>query len=467
MFPETMGYSGEVSFEGERFSGGAMVMFSLHDAASGGEELWFEEQNITITDGQLRAQLGATSLLDGVFDGTPMWLQITIDGNALSPRTYVGSQPYAWRADTARDAVTLEGKSVQEILSKIPIPTSDAVSFDDSRTMLGRTDSQGAIEEIVSRLARLEQTVSAQDTELRRVSGELARAKSDVAMLSGELALATTRVASLESELSATRVDVAAHTVGLAGLNELTQDITRTTINGARSLVFDSVNIHVRSGAGATNGNPALASSVDASSVATNGLGNVIIGYDEPGLAGSSRTGSHNLVVGSRHNYSSFGGIVVGDGNTISAPFASVSGGLSNSALSSWASVSGGSGNRAWDLEASVAGGFNNTASGQRASVCGGSNNRASGLMSSVLGGSSNLAEGTSSTVSGGSSNRASGSSSSVSGGSLNIASGLRSSVTGGSEGIASGISSSLSGGERRTVTGPFDWRAGAFLQDF
>ena len=39
------------------------------------------------------------------------------------------------------------------------------------------------------------------------------------------------------------------------------------------------------------------------------------------------RTGSHNVVVGQRHNFSRFGGLVVGDHNTISGDFASVSGG--------------------------------------------------------------------------------------------------------------------------------------------
>ena len=49
-----------------------------------------------------------------------------------------------------------------------------------------------------------------------------------------------------------------------------------------------------------------------------NSLGNVIIGYNElrPGVS-NTRTGSHMLVVGKEHNYSGYGGMVVGVWNTI------------------------------------------------------------------------------------------------------------------------------------------------------
>ena len=53
-----------------------------------------------------------------------------------------------------------------------------------------------------------------------------------------------------------------------------------------------------------------------------NGLGNLVIGYNQgrgPGL--DNRTGSHNLVVGSKHNYSSYGGIVAGLQGGITTPY--------------------------------------------------------------------------------------------------------------------------------------------------
>ena len=61
----------------------------------------------------------------------------------------------------------------------------------------------------------------------------------------------------------------------------------------------------------------------------TNELGNLIVGYNKNEF-GASRSGSHNLVVGDHHEYSSFGGFVAGVANTIVGQYASVSGGEGN-----------------------------------------------------------------------------------------------------------------------------------------
>jgi hypothetical protein len=86
----------------------------------------------------------------------------------------------------------------------------------------------------------------------------------------------------------------------------------------------------------------------------TNGLGNLIVGYNEPRsgsifcpvptgpLCTDTRTGSHNVVVGRFHNFSSFGGLAVGDQNEISGKFSSVLAGLLNTASGLGSSVSGG-----------------------------------------------------------------------------------------------------------------------------
>jgi hypothetical protein len=75
----------------------------------------------------------------------------------------------------------------------------------------------------------------------------------------------------------------------------------------------------------------------------TNGLGNLIVGYNEPREEEESiRTGSHNVVVGTQHQFSSVGGLVVGLQNEIRGAFASVSGGVRNTAAGAHASISGG-----------------------------------------------------------------------------------------------------------------------------
>ena len=99
-----------------------------------------------------------------------------------------------------------------------------------------------------------------------------------------------------------------------------------------------------------------------------NGTGNIIIGYDEDSFSGTSdKSGSHNLVVGYGHTYSSFGGIVVGYNNSITGHFSSVSGGIDNTASGYYSSVLGGYDNTAFGDYSSVSGGFGeiSSASGQ------------------------------------------------------------------------------------------------------
>jgi hypothetical protein len=112
-------------------------------------------------------------------------------------------------------------------------------------------------------------------------------------------------------------------------------------------IVFTGCNVQVVSGAGITN-------------AATNGTGNLIVGYNE-NSSNYARTGSHNLVVGPNNGYSSYGGFVAGQFNQISGVAASVSGGDTNVASGSHSSVSGGSGNEASGDRSSVSGGLNRT----------------------------------------------------------------------------------------------------------
>ncbi|MHC4202442.1 MAG: hypothetical protein ACYSU0_20820, partial [Planctomycetota bacterium] len=160
--------------------------------------------------------------------------------------------------------------------------------------------------------------------------------------------------------------------------------------NGGDDFVFTGVNVHVRSGSGATDGD---ASGFGNGSPTVNALGNLIVGYDELRGGGmDDKTGSHNLVVGPRHNYPSYGGLVAACYNSVLGPYASVSGGSENTASGDYASVSGGRYNDANYLNTSVSGGYSNTASGNYASVSGGQSNVASGNRASVSGGLDNTA---------------------------------------------------------------------------
>ena len=101
------------------------------------------------------------------------------------------------------------------------------------------------------------------------------------------------------------------------------------THNSKPAVIFEAANVLVLDGTGSTITSPPT------------GLGNLIVGYDENG-GSDVKTGSHNLVVGKEHNYSSYGGLVAGLNNNVTAEYASVSGGVGNTASGQSSSVSGG-----------------------------------------------------------------------------------------------------------------------------
>ncbi len=197
-------------------------------------------------------------------------------------------------------------------------------------------------------------------------------------------------------------------------------------IGGKPTIKFSGVNVQIINGEGKT--------------ATVNGDGNLVIGYDE-GVR--EQTGSHNLILGTSQKYTSYGGILAGELNAVTAPFASVVGGLENIASTSRASVSGG---------------YRNTASGTfGASISGGREGIASGPSSSVSGGGSNVAEGNGTWVGGGGENAAGNEYSSISGGSKNSTKNRFTSVSGGNKNIAEGKWSSIFGSKELTATKEYE----------
>lgn len=158
-----------------------------------------------------------------------------------------------------------------------------------------------------------------------------------------------------------------------------TTDPTRPTVRVV------GANLQIVSGSGSTNGE-------------INGLGNLIVGYDEENQNGefgfcdddqfgnqaacengggtwylSLKSGSHNVVVGRGHSYASYGGVVVGNQNIISGAYSSVTGGRNNRTSGISANISGGLSNKSTGNNAAITGGEFNNANGAKSVVSGGS----------------------------------------------------------------------------------------------
>jgi hypothetical protein len=168
-------------------------------------------------------------------------------------------------------------------------------------------------------------------------------ASPTVGQLAADLAALQTRVTTLEGQVSGLQTTVGAQASQITSLESAVANLQEVQIDLQNRLQFVSVsgtemfitgaNLNIRNGADTTAGAP-------------NGLGNLVVGYNENFLppATQPRTGSHNIVVGTANGYSSFGGIVAGQGNRISNAYATVTGGHDNRASGSHASVSGGEG---------------------------------------------------------------------------------------------------------------------------
>lgn len=277
-------------------------------------------------------------------------------------------------------------------------------------------------------------------------------------LLAGQPASAQGRPSIADLQARIAELEAAA-VPGLGAYVEVT-----TSQSGLPVVLFHDVNVQVVNGLGNTS--------------SVNGLGNLVVGYDElrdgsayqTGFRCSSganvdqptceqagyawgidhKSGSHNLVVGPFHNYMNAGGIVGGVANVSSGRATTVAGGSQNEAAATYSAIAGGNSNITFAGSSAIAGGRYNHAAGDYATVAGGSGNVASGESSSVAGGLTNTA---------------SGAYAGVAGGSNNIASGNRGSVGGGYYNLASGNNSTVSGGAVRTSDAQYEWSAGGLQQ--
>ncbi len=236
----------------------------------------------------------------------------------------------------------------------------------------------------------------------------------------GEVSQLGTRVDKLESDNTRLSDRVSKLEEKVTALEEKLSKISYEPkgLNGLPTVKVSGANLQVVNDSGATRN--------------TNGLGNVIIGYDEH-AADIKQTGSHNLVIGDRQTFTSWGGLLAGSKNSVTAPLG-VAFGFGNEVKGTWGTVTGGYFNLAGGAGSSISGGSQSDANGELASIGGGFNNHAEVVWSSVAGGTANVAAGKYATVSGGHQNRASGIDSSVSGGEKNQAEGEASSILGGGD---------------------------------
>ncbi|MFZ4509307.1 MAG: hypothetical protein ACOYON_16585 [Fimbriimonas sp.] len=221
-----------------------------------------------------------------------------------------------------------------------------------------------------------------------------AQVNAALLLLTGRVTTAENSISTANSSIASLQTAQATQAASLTTLsNQSTASNTRLDdlenktqymLVSGTDTIFRGTNLYVQSGLGSTTGRLVDQNFNQIQPEGTNGLGNLVFGYNEN--FATERRGSHNLVLGVNNGYTSYSGIVVGISNTITAPYASIYGGQLSGAVA-YGSV--------------VFGGSDNIASGNYSVVAGGSGNRAIGNEAVVTGGKENFGTESNSTVTG------------------------------------------------------------------
>lgn len=150
--PNLLNYQGKLTDpSGSPKNGTFSMTFAVYDAASGGNQLpngtpWSETQNVTVTNGVFNVLLGsATALPSDMFTGGPsdasgplrFW-QVTVSGEALTPRSRIASAAYARNTGYAPGGTHVTGST------GVGISISGTNTFSDDNGLITLTLSAPA-----------------------------------------------------------------------------------------------------------------------------------------------------------------------------------------------------------------------------------------------------------------------------------------------------------------------------------
>jgi len=352
-------YQGRLDAEGAPAHGLYDLRFTVHDAASGGNQ-W----GPALTNAPVAVSNGLfTVTLDfgfGVFNGAARWLEIGVRSNGtasaftpLAPRQAVLPSPYAFWAANASQAVTLSGTVPASGLNGL---YSNPVNFNNPANSF--TGNGAGLSNV------------------------------NAAALGGRNAAQFWQTGGN-----------AGTTPGTDFLGTTDNQPVELKVNGQRALRLEpnpnSPNVLGGSPANIiTNGNYGAVIAGGGSSAYPNRAGAPFATVG--GGAGNIASGISSTIGGGAENRASNNDTTVAGGyqNTAAGLRATVGGGWLNRALTDYTTVGGGQNNEASGDYATVGGGLHNTATGPEAAVGGGIGNTAGGWSATVPGGIDNVAGG-------------------------------------------------------------------------
>lgn len=224
--------------------------------------------------------------------------------------------------------------SVPNTFSNGTVADANEVNANFDTLVIESNDQHTRLVAVEAQVAANASSIATNTTVIATQGGSIATLQTDVgantagvAANGAAIAVNAGGIATNGSSITTLQADVGTNTTDIATLETTLAGVSRA----GTLLIFSGMNLQVDDGSGDTGG-------------AVNGLGNLIVGYGENTMS-ATRTGSHNLVVGPEHEYTSYGGLVAGYHGTVSGAHASVVGGQNNTAQGSYSTIAGGDGN--------------------------------------------------------------------------------------------------------------------------
>jgi trimeric autotransporter adhesin len=406
-------YQGQLRQSGQPFNGTANLEFRLYDQLTEGSQVGAIEvrNNWPVSDGLFQVELDFGA---GVFSAAARFLEVRVDGTALTPRQAVRPAPVALFA--------LDGNEGPEGPQGPPGP--------EGASPFSVNDSTGAIEYL-------------SNSQVIRFEPDADPSYAPAIVLGHAGNQATGRGAVAISGGSAGRTNIA------SGLSATVSGGWGNKSEGDWAVVSGG-NSNTASAIYATVAGGGLNTASDAQATVSGGQGNLASDFAAT-VAGGHSNSANGI-------YSVVGG---GRSNEASELSTTVAGGQDNVAAGEYATIGGGQSNIANNAHATIGGGLENQTDGEYASVAGGESNRAEDAHATVGGGDHNVAKAPWASISGGLLNLAEGSSASIGGGANNSATQQLATVVGGWSNTASGNAATVGGGVGICAGGAYSWAAG------
>jgi hypothetical protein len=422
--PTTISYQGVLYRDyGATFSGSRNIRFDIFYSLTGGTSQWNETHyNVEISKGLFEVQLGSVIPFGNLDFSRKLWLEITVQGDVLSPRIAFNASNYAMYVNVAKNVIGGEAGS---------IPYQSGLNT----TSMLAPGSDGKVLTLSGGIPSWESIPAATVTSVAGKTGVVTLDKDDIGLgnvdntSDADKPVSTATQTALNGKVDkisgkglSTEDYTSAEKIKLAGIAENANNYVHPTGDG---------NLHVPA-TGTTNNGKVLTAGVTEGSLSWATPYSCLTNFTESNYSYNTKTGvkftpnngaanvdfvlqpkGTGAILAQQPDGTAAGGNNRGDGAVD----------LQTSRLFATLVASG-------DYSV-LSGGLWNTASGSGSTVAGGSSNIASGSMSSIGGGSSISAGGNNSTVAGGLDNSASGDYSTVAGGEENEAGGDYSLATG------------------------------------